>query len=310
MPIYLNIVPQAQLDWAQLTTLIGETNSQHVTDVSLSLQLPKGQTLTQAQQRQAAAWSLTIGRPTITPSEQTYLINLRETDRLLPGALKQWQQVIQQHPNRLISLATFDSGQPLAPQVQDYLEQHADSRLHLTLQQLADSKLTTANAQQLTLWGLQNYSVQTNLQSLKYLDQRLRPTGLLLPSMQLSPNLPLASLQQTLPILQSATEVIRLHVPTIARQSWAVTTPLTWLTNLQAIDLDHLALGWGPLIAQYQQHQLNQILNIAGRHQLSRPVHLQLLTQIKQTQTPPIHRWSRLGLLRMLSPRVAHQLFY
>ncbi|MCF7523104.1 hypothetical protein L3X07_06620 [Levilactobacillus brevis] len=50
--------------------------------------------------------------------------------------------------------------------------------------------------------------------------------------------------------------------------------------------MDHLALGWGPLIAQYQQHQLNQILNIADRHQLSRPVHLQLLTQIKQTQTP------------------------
>ena len=58
MPIYLNIVPQAQLDWAQLTTLIGETNSQHVTDVSLSLQLPKGQTLTQAQQRQAAALNI------------------------------------------------------------------------------------------------------------------------------------------------------------------------------------------------------------------------------------------------------------
>ena len=79
MPIYLNVVPQAQLDWAQLTTLIGETNSQHVMDVSLSLQLPKGQALTQEQQRQATAWSLTIGRPTITPSEQTYLINLRET---------------------------------------------------------------------------------------------------------------------------------------------------------------------------------------------------------------------------------------
>lgn len=310
MHIYLNIVPQAQLDWVRLTTLIEEVNGQRFTDISLNLQLPEGQTLTSTQQHQAEARSLAVGHPDIIPAERTYLLNLRDTDHLLPGAFRQWAQVIQQHPNCLISLATFDSSIALDPQIQDYLTQHIENRLQTTLHQLVTDRSDTTSAQQLALWGLQNYSIQTNIQSLKYLSQRLRPTGLLLPSMQLFPDIPLVSLQQTLSLLQSATEVIRLHVPTIARQSWTVTTPLRWLSELQMIDLDHLALGWAPLITQYRQQQFNQILNVAGRRQVSTATHLQLLTQIKQTQTPPIHRWSRLGLLRMLSPRVAHQLFY
>jgi len=310
MHIYLNIVPQAQLDWVRLTTLIEEVNGQRFTDISLNLQLPEGQTLTSTQQHQAEAWSLAVGHPDIIPAERTYLLNLRDTDHLLPGAFRQWAQVIQQHPNCLISLATFDSSIALDLQIQDYLTQHIENRLQTTLHQLVTDRSDTTSAQQLALWGLQNYSIQTNIQSLKYLSQRLRPTGLLLPSMQLFPDIPLVSLQQTLSLLQSATEVIRLHVPTIARQSWTVTTPLRWLSELQMIDLDHLALGWAPLITQYRQQQFNQILNVAGRRQVSTATHLQLLTQIKQTQTPPLHRWSRLGLLRMLSPRVAHQLFY
>lgn len=258
MHIYLNIVPQAQLDWVRLTALIEEVNDQRFPDVSLNLQLPEDQELNSTQRHQAESWSLTVGQPEIIPAERTYLLNLRETDHLLPGAIRQWAQVIQQHPNCLISLATFDSGLSLDLQTQDYLTQHAGNRLQTTLQQLMADSSDAVSPQQLALWGLQNYSIQTNLQSPKYLNQRLRPTGLLLPSMQVTPDLPLVSLRQTLTMLQSATEVIRLHVPTITTQSWAMTTPMAWLSELQTINFDQLALGWAPLSPNINNNSLTR----------------------------------------------------
>lgn len=307
MHLFINIVPQDQLDWERLTTLIGEITDQHFAAITLNLQLPTDQQLTDDQTRQADAWSLTQNAQPQLSDNETTLLNLRETDHLLPGAFQQWAQVTTQHANSLVSLATFDSAEPVADQITNYLADYQDSNTHLTLQQLAgDTPVTNTT----TLWALQSYSVQDNLQTQRLLSQRLRLTGLLLPKALLRADLPLVSLAQTLTVLQNSTDVVRLHVPTLARQAWSATTPLAWLDQLQSITVSDLDVSWQPVFTTYAQNQLNTLLDVAGRHALSSSVHLQLLQRIKHLTIQPTRRWSRLGLLQLVSPRMAHRLFY
>jgi len=307
MHLFINIVPQTQLDWPCLTTLIGEITDQHFADITLNLQLPTDQQLTAEQARQADAWSLTQNTHPQLSATDTTLLNLRETDHLLPGALQQWAQVTAQHAGSLVSLATFDSAEPVTAQIASYLADYQDSSTRLTLQQLAGDTPVTDTT---TLWALQSYSVQDNLQTQRLLSQRLRLTGLLLPKALLRTDLPLVSLAQTLTVLQNSTDVVRLHVPTLARQAWSATTPLAWLDQLQSITVSDLDVSWQPVFTTYAQNQLNTLLDVAGRRALSASVHLQLLQRIKHLTVQPTRRWSRLGLLQLVSPRMAHRLFY
>lgn len=310
MHILINVVPQNQLDWSCLTTLVGEFTQQNFAAATFNLQLPAGQTLTAAQQQQLTDWQATINQHSTTLTADHYVINLRETDHLLPGALQQWAQVMAKHPGSPISLAAFDLSTPLDDQIMAYVADHQESMLQQTYRQLTSATTDDATERLITLWSLQSYSVQTNLQNGRLLTQRIRPTGILLPAELLTPSLPLCSAAQAFAVLRQAPDIVRLHVPTLQREMWAEATPIAWLNELEAIDATKLDVMWQPVYADYFQRQLNTLLTTAGHKQLSRSAHLALLARIKQRTLRPTHRWSRLGLLHMLSPRVAHQLFY
>lgn len=310
MHVFVNIVPQSQLDWACLSTLVGELTSQHFADASFNLQLPADQTLTPEQQHQAAAWGLTINHSQTALAPHNYLINLRETDHVLPGALHQWAQVMAKHTGSPISLAAFDLSEELDTQIMAYVADHQESGLQQTYRQLATTTIDDPDERLLTLWSLQSYSVQTNLQNIRQMTQRIRPTGILLPTERLTPTLPLVSTAQAFAVLRQGTDIVRLHVPTIQRAMWAEVTPTVWLDELTQINTDQLDVMWQPAYADYVQRQLNFLLTVAGRKQLSKQAHTTLMTRIKKLITGPTHRWSRLGLLQLVSPRLAHQLFY
>ena len=91
---------------------------------------------------------------------------------------------------------------------------------------------------------------------------------------------------------------------------WAEVTPTVWLDELTQIDSTQLDVMWQPAYTDYVQRQLNFLLTVASRKQLSKQAHTTLMTRIKKLITGPTHRWSRLGLLQLVSPRLAHQLFY
>ncbi|MCT4486910.1 hypothetical protein [Levilactobacillus parabrevis] len=310
MHVFVNIVPQNQLDWACLSTLVGELTSQHFADASFNLQLPADQALTPEQQDQVVAWGLTVNQlqPTLTP--HNYLINLRETDHVLPGALHQWAQVMAKHTGSPISLAAFDSSEDLDAQIMAYVADHQESGLQQTYRQVATASIDDPDERLLTLWSLQSYSVQTNLQNIRQMTQRIRPTGILLPTELLTPTLPLVSAAQAFAVLRQGTDIVRLHVPTIQRSMWAEATPIAWLDELTQVDTAKLDVMWQPAYTDYVQRQLNFLLTTASRKQLSKQAHTTLMTRIKQLITGPTHRWSRLGLLQLISPRLAHQLFY
>lgn len=310
MHVFVNIVPQSQLDWACLSTLVGELTSQHFADASFNLQLPTDQTLTPEQQHQASAWDLTVNQSQSALAPHNYLINLRETDHVLPGAFHQWAQVIANHSGSPISLSAFDLSEDLDTQIMAYVADHQESSLQQTYRQLATTTIDDSDERLLTLWSLQSYSVQTNLQNVRQLTQRIRPTGVLLPTERLTSTLPLVSAAQAFAVLRQGTDIVRLHVPTIQRAMWVEATPTAWLNELTRIDPTHLDVMWQPAYADYMQVQLNSLLTLAGRKQLSKQAHTTLLIRIKQLIDGSTHRWSRLGLLQLVSPRLAHQLFY
>ncbi|KRN02042.1 hypothetical protein FD13_GL000347 [Levilactobacillus senmaizukei DSM 21775 = NBRC 103853] len=297
-------MPQAHLNWAALTTLIGEINSQGFASTQLNLQLPADQTLSADQASTAATWSLMINQPAPTSIAETYALTLRETDHVLPGAFLQWEQVSQRHPASLISLASFAESASLDDQMTAYLANYSAEGTPLNTQP------ETADERWIALWGLQSYSVQSNLQSQAQLAQRLRPTGILIPATLYDNQWPLASLNQILAGLQQGNDVIRLHVPTILTRDWPEVTPLAWLDELETVDVSHLDVQWAPIYTDFMDHQLNTLLGVAGRRHVSATDHRQLLTRIKDLNTQPAHWWTRLGLLQLLSPQMAHQLFY
>ena len=310
MHVFINIVPQSALDWPCLSTLVGELTSQRFAAASFNLQLTDTQNLTSTQQQQAKDWGLTINQLHAPLDPQNYLINLRETDHVLPGALHQWAQVMAKHPGSPISLAAFDMHQSLADQIAAYVVDHQEAALQQTYRQLATDSLDDPNEQLLTLWSLQSYSVQTNLQNQRLLTQRIRPTGVLLPTELLDTALPLVSAAQAFAVLRQSTDIIRLHVPTLQRAMWVEATPVAWLSELKKIDVQQLDVMWQPVYQTYFQRQLEALLKSIDRHQLSKEDHTELLARIKHSTTRPARRWSRLGLLQLVSPRVAHQLFY
>lgn len=302
MKLLINITPAKQLDWDKLATLVKNIQSQNFSNISLNLQLPPHQQLSATQQADAVTWSLSCADWPTTPAD--YTLNLWDTDDLLPAALRQWDQLVTQHPGSLVSLATFDSRSALPEQVDAYLHRHAAANLSVVYAQLADQALTLE-----TLWGIQSYSIQTNLQNQSLLPERLKVTGLLLPSALLNAEMPLNSLSQALHVLQQTPDVVRLHVPTLATQPLLTSQPQEAFAQLMALTDVPMDIIWHPVITAFVQTELNHLLRSATRYNLSPTAHAQLLRQIKQHHFNT-HFWSRLALLNHLSPRIAHWLFY
>ena len=303
MHILINITPETQLSWPHLTTLIEEIRSQHFKKLSLNLQLPLTQHLSIEQRVTASNWSLSVNQPPLISAD--YLINLRETDHLLPGALQQWHSLATLHPQAIISLASFDNSHSPYEQIHDYLNHHQANSLQTTFSALAGPVTSST-----VLWSLQKYTILPDLPSSHQLAQQLQPTGVLLPVSLLQSKYPLVSLNQTLSAFQSAAEVVRLCVPTFITQSWAATTPLAWLEQLQTVDVTGLDTAWQPLFTHYLQHQLTLILATTTPHRLTPPEHIRLLQQVQQLTSKPVHPWTRLALLQHISPQLAHLLFH
>ncbi|RRK10118.1 hypothetical protein D1831_09145 [Lactiplantibacillus garii] len=285
MNLLINIVPNETISWDRLLQLSAAIEAQRFAGVVTNLQLPANQELTGAHQAKLAALHVTVQeQPQLPTTADGYVLNLRETTGLLPGALAQWQSVTSQHANTPVSLATFDNQLPLDEQINDYLTAHANNGLLRTYQQLSDSDNVWPQ-----LWGLQNYSVQTNLKNFRLLSQRLRPTGVLLPVSQLSPDYPVVSLAQNLQLLSQQTEIIRLHVPTIQNGSWSRDTPLAWFNQLQLGQRVTLNAEWEPVFEKYYRSQLKRLLKHADENQLTEAQQDLLRDQLEQVPVLDAH---------------------
>ena len=182
MQLLINIVPNETISWDRLFQLGAAIEAQRFAGVTTNLQLTANQDLTADHQAKLATLNITVqDKPQVPVAKHSYVLNLRENDVLLPGALAQWQSVTTQHAHTPISLATFDNQLPLDEQISDYLMIHANNSLLTTYHQLSKSDSVWPQ-----MWGLQNYSVRSNLKNFRLFSQRLRPTGVLLPATKLA----------------------------------------------------------------------------------------------------------------------------
>lgn len=280
MRLLINIIPNETIDWDRLLQLSADINQQRPAGVVANLQLDAA-SLTAAQRDQLVALHVTIQpQPDLISGSDSYVLNLRENDVLFPGAVAQWTSVTAMHPQTPVSLATFDNQLPLDEQVADYVTMHADSLLLTTYAHLTDSDNVWPK-----LWGLQSYSLQTNLTNSKLMSQRLRPTGVLLPVDQLSTAYPVASLAQNLQLLSQQAEIIRLHVPTIQNGLWGRDTPLAWLDQLQAGRTVPLDIKWQLAFERYFKWQLKKLDNPENHVELT-DEQLQRLHEAIERATP------------------------
>ncbi|CAM3236077.1 hypothetical protein [Lactiplantibacillus plajomi] len=274
MQLLINIVSVEPFDWNNLNQLVQSIRHQQTDNVKIQLADDLAQALTD-EQRQALVTNPTTEWPT---SATTYVLNLCPSDRLLPGAIAQWQSVLTEHPHTAISLATFNTATPVTEQAESYLARHTDNLL-------LDTYLRMSNAENVwpQLWGLQNYSLQGNLKSFKYLSQRLRPTGIILPADQLATTYPLAAVSQNLQLLNQQTEIIRLHVPTIQLTSWFHTVPLEWAAQLEAALTVPLTPDWQPQYLKYYRSQLKKLINDKSDAPLTDTQRQKLANQLERT---------------------------
>lgn len=278
MQLLINIVPNETISWDRLFQLGAAIEAQRFAGVTTNLQLTANQDLTADNQAKLATLNITVqDKPQVPVAKHSYVLNLRENDVLLPGALAQWQSVTTQHAHTPISLATFDNQLPLDEQISDYLMIHANNSLLTTYHQLSKSDSVWPQ-----LWGLQNYSVRSNLKNFRLFSQRLRPTGVLLPADQISSDYPLASIAQNLQLLSQHTEIVRLHVPTIQNGQWNRDTPFIWFNQLQAATKVPLSIDWEPAFARYCRSQLRKLLKNTEENHLTQDQQTVISEQLDQ----------------------------
>lgn len=151
-----------------------------------------------------------------------YLINMRVTDRLLPGALAQIQAVLVAHPTDLVTTSFLSPEEDLERNLTDYLTKRYSAEFLASLPpiqaaQLADRDLATwSMADKLAVLPMvQRYLVATKNDRFVRLTRRLWPYGNVLRIAALNPNLPAISISQQIHLIQQAENVVRLGVPVL-----------------------------------------------------------------------------------------------
>lgn len=158
-----------------------------------------------------------------SPITGDYLLNLRVTDKLFPGALAQLAAVVAAHPTKFITSYYLDVNQDLEHSLTDFITNRSNPDRLMTLPPVQevglDSKpfLTWSVADKLAVLPMiQRYRVFTKNDRFSNLTDRLWPYGNALKISALNFNLPLTSIAQQMHVLQHTEDVVYLGVPIMA----------------------------------------------------------------------------------------------
>lgn len=157
------------------------------------------------------------------PINGDYLLNLRITDKLFPGALAQLAAVLSAHPTDFVTSYFLKTTQNLGHSLTDFLTDQYNLELLTSLPPVQEAGLVD---KPLSTWSLadklamlpvfQRYLVFTKNDRFLELDNCLWPFGNALKISSLNFNLPLTSIAQQIHILQNTKDVIFLGAPILA----------------------------------------------------------------------------------------------
>ncbi|MCV3741244.1 hypothetical protein OF387_08380 [Lentilactobacillus hilgardii] len=190
--------------------------------------------------------------------QDAYLIHLKVSDRLLPGAFYQWQSVIYHHSAPLVFLTAFDQQTSLSQQLDQQLDRYKDSAVLTTLLNHfihQDKRSTTLSNQDkaLLLVALQKYQLVTDKQYLPHLAQLLAPNRILLQANQLNNSSKwLANVQK---IIQRTAKIPLLTMPTLQATPYPVFSSISEIDNA----LKLLPTASQPIKVGWQQYLINQL---------------------------------------------------
>ncbi|MCY9806250.1 hypothetical protein OXT66_01655 [Lentilactobacillus senioris] len=158
-----------------------------------------------------------------SPINGDYLLNLRITDKLFPGALAQLAAVLSAHPTDFVTSYFLKADQNLGHSLTDFFTDQYNLGRLTSLPPVQEAGLVD---KPLSTWSLadklamlpvfQRYLVFTKNDRFLELDNRLWPFGNALKISSLNFNLPLTSVSQQIHVLQNTEDVIFLGAPILA----------------------------------------------------------------------------------------------
>ena len=159
-----------------------------------------------------------------------YVMNLRITDRLFPGAVAQIAAVVAAHPTHFVTSAFLTNAADLGHALTDFLtEEYRETAWNylppVQAAGLADKAVSTWSvADKLAVLPMiQRYQVFTKNDRFLDLENRLWPFGNVLKVSSLDANVPVTSVAQQIHVLQQATNVIFLGAPILASDRRIIT---------------------------------------------------------------------------------------
>lgn len=216
-----------------------------------------------------------------------YLLNLRVTDKLFPGALAQLAAVAAAHPTNFITSAFLGVTGDLDHNLTEFLvDQYRSNQIN----SLAPVREVGLDTKPLSTWSLadklallpmvQRYLVFTKNDRFLELADRLWPYGNCLKVSALNMNLPLASVAQQAHVLQQTTNVIFLGAPILASDR-RIIDPSNRIYELLAVLKCNQAITFTEQYHPYVINELQKTLETPAFNALATDLQAKLKQQIK-----------------------------
>lgn len=227
-----------------------------------------------------------------TPLIGDYLLNLRVTDHLLPGALAQLASVLQIHPTTMISGAKFSMDTDLDGALNQYFgngEKRFIKQLAtvpVVAQALNDTPLNSwALADKLALLPMvQRYLVDTQDSRFTKMTTRLWPYGNVVSIKGLNPDISAISVVQQAHLLQTATDIVHLSTP-IIQADQRILQPKQWVAQLLAVLTTEPSLAFANKYHDYVIKALAQLKETPAYDALTRDEQHKMQSQIETAFT-------------------------
>ncbi|WP_172188303.1 hypothetical protein [Lentilactobacillus kribbianus] len=227
-----------------------------------------------------------------TPLTGDYLLNLRVTDHLLPGALAQLASVLKIHPTMMVSGAKFSIEVDLGTALNNFFEQEDNSLdVRLTAVPLLAKALKKAPFNSLPMADklailpmIQRYLVDTHDDRFERMDTKLWPYANVLQISALNPDLPAISVAQQASIMQKSADIVYLSTP-IIQADHRILDPKQWVAQLLAVLAGKQQMSFTDKYRDYVVNELEKLKETPAYGALTRDDKQEIQSQIKTAFT-------------------------
>lgn len=227
-----------------------------------------------------------------TPLTGDYLLNLRVTDHLLPGALAQLASVLKIHPTMMVSGAKFSIEVDLGTALNNFFEQEDNSLdVRLTAVPLLAKALKKAPFSSLPMADklailpmIQRYLVDTHDDRFERMAPKLWPYANVLQISALNPDLPAISVAQQASIMQKSADIVYLSTP-IIQADHRILDPKQWVAQLLAVLAGKQQMSFTDKYRDYVVNELEKLKETPAYGALTRDDKQEIQSQIKTAFT-------------------------